>query len=161
MAVLTSWTFWLLVGTIIVIITLIGYLAEGTDLVKKQKKSKLKQKTQPEPVQEISTPPIVVGGSKIPVGVSVVTSDGPVEILNIKDVLWSDDAPKPDPTQTTIHNVSSIDDWTSMPEITPSEKSEEKSAKPEENDQMFPDITIEDFEKPTETNKSEINGIWS
>ncbi|MBQ9011065.1 MAG: hypothetical protein IJ093_00235 [Bacilli bacterium] len=167
MAILTNLIFLLLVGAIVIILALIGYLAEGTKLFKTTKKTKQ------EPAKQQPTPkptPAIVGGSKIPVGVPVVTADWPVEVLNIKDTLWSDDAPKPDPNQTVVHEVPKDDDWTTMPE-TPSQQgevnTEENLKEIYENTDgtMFPDITVEDFETPTEpeNNKDSESSetIWS
>ena len=51
MTFLTNWVFWAILGVIIVLMAIVGYLAEGTDLLKKKDKKVKKEK-----VTEITTP---------------------------------------------------------------------------------------------------------
>ena len=160
MAVFTTSTFWVIVGIIIVLLALIGYLAEGTDIIKTKKTAKKETQNSEETAEENMHTPVIIGGSKLPIGVSVVRSDGPIEILNVKDTLWSDDFKMPDPTQTTIHDVPSMDDWSSMPEIIPPQNNENNVEETNDDEEMFPDITMDDFENKEE-NEDQSSGIWN
>ena len=51
MTFLTNCVFWAILGVIIVLMAIVGYLAEGTDLLKKKDKKVKKEK-----VTEITTP---------------------------------------------------------------------------------------------------------
>lgn len=111
MTVLTSWTFWLIISAIIIVMALIGYLAEGTDLVKKQEKPK---------TDNIPVPEIKEEKPELPVEKqAVVSADSPIEILNIQNepTIWSDNAVMPDERQEQVHNVPTQDNWMEMPVI--------------------------------------------
>ncbi len=126
MNILTSTTFWIILGAIILLMAIVGYLAEGTDfaskaLNKKTKDKKEKGKSDPKPVPEVSSqPPLSAeeNSNATLTSIPVVATDAPVEVLKVEDgspSAWTDDIPKEDVRHEVIHNVPSIDDWSTMP----------------------------------------------
>ena len=132
MGVLTSWTFWIILGVIVLVMALIGYLAEGTDfankaLEKKPKEKKEKPKKE-EKVKEIKPKSFEQLETEIPVNAGlaafasgeVVDVDKPIEVLKVSDEevpsAWTDDTPIDDERQETVVNVPTIDDWSVIPE---------------------------------------------
>ncbi len=186
MNVLTSPTFWIIIGAIILIMALIGYLAEGTDLANKalskkpkENKGKEEPKTTVEEVVPIATagisPSAIPGQEQWQTNLdnqfnnSVVAADAPIEVLNVKEEpsAWSDDIPKVDDRQETIHNVPTIDDWSMMPTNNPEASTElpeiqlDNPNKTEANEEMFPDIKPGDLEPSQLVGEPEINNSAS
>lgn len=166
MAFLTSWIFWAVLGAIILIIAIIGYLSDNSE----DKKVTTNTAPQNTSVPEITTP----------------TTPAPAN--SVAEGLWSDKAPKSDEKQETIHTVSSVDDWSQMPQITPTtpqnnefitvpnNPSTEPVSTPEtpviqpelvqeiqpdinnESEEMFPDIKPSDLE-PLPNDKKEADAV--
>ncbi len=154
MNILTSWTFWVILGAIILIMALIGYLAEGTDFAKKAltkepKKEKLKkEKTKKEniisaaPIPEQTALPIETAEDNF-----VVSVDKPVEVLNVGDEItpdsWDAVIPKVDTTFEKVHNEPSLNDWSTIPSSLP-EVQLDNLETPEEN--VFPEVKQNDLD---------------
>ena len=99
MAIISSYIFWIIISAIIIVLALIGYLAEGTEFANKALK---KQKND---VAKTDT--------------GVVEADLPVEVLKVKDdpSAWTGDVPAVDERQETEHKVDSVDDWMNTPNV--------------------------------------------
>ena len=115
----SNWAFWIIIAVIIVMLAIIGYLAEGTELGPK-KKNKKKNETK-------------------------VT--GEVEEINITEETnapsaWTGEIKK-DERHEQVHDVPTIDDWSSIPtdlQIQPE--------KTEDIDQKTSEITTPLFTEP-------------
>lgn len=128
MSVLTSWTFWVILGVIVLVMALIGYLAEGTDFANKALEKKPKEKkVKEEPVKEIKPKSFDELKNEIPAEAGlgtlasgeVVDVDKPIEVLNVGDETpsaWTEETPVEDERQETVVNVPTIDDWSVIPE---------------------------------------------
>lgn len=118
MTFLTNWIFWVIVVAIIIIMAIIGYLAEGTELDSKNKnKKENKQIKQPEDVEEIS-----------------------ISEENNAPSAWTGEIKK-DERHEQIHDVPSMDDWTTIPTdaIAPTVNEEEPTQ--DNNNQLFSEMT--------------------
>lgn len=104
MAIMSSYIFWVIVAAIIIVLALIGYLAEGTEFANKalNKKNSNLGKTD----------------------TGVVQADLPVEVLKVQDIpsAWTGDIPVVDERQETVHKVDSIDDWMNIPNVSEAPK---------------------------------------
>jgi len=94
MTFLTNWVFWAIVIVIIILLAIIGYLAEGTTLGSKNKK-KQQQTTPEKDVEEIE-----------------ITEE------NNAPSAWTGEIKK-DERHEQIHDVPSVDDWSTIPTDTP------------------------------------------
>lgn len=177
MYILTSPTFWIIIGAIILIMALIGYLAEGTDFANKAlDKTKKENNPAPTTVSEVVPTPININAESQPSSNisenqnnGIVSTDSPIEVLNVQGEpsAWTDDAPKVDEKMETVHNVTSLDDWSVIPNTTelPEVKLENPNETPANNDPMFPDIKPSDLEstpitEPTINNENTEENIW-
>ncbi len=176
MNILTSPTFWIIIGAIVLIMALIGYLAEGTDLANKALNKKTKEKK--ETVEEVIPTPVADINAKIfpdqswqtnldnQLGNSVVAADAPIEVLKVQEEpnAWSDNAPKIDERQETVHTVPTVDDWSMIPNDsqTPSTDLPEvqldnlNKADMSNDSEMFPDIKPSDLETPVSIEEPEV-----
>ena len=91
MTFLTNWVFWAILGVIIVLMAIVGYLAEGTELLKKKDKKVKKEK-----VTEITTP----------------TNPAPAQ-----PSAWTGEVKKEDEHQEQVYTVPSINDWSTIPTV--------------------------------------------
>jgi len=94
MAIFTNWIFWIIIAAIVVIMAIIGYLAEGTKLDSKSKAKQKEHEDKKEKVEEISI----------------------TEETN-EPSAWTGEVKK-DERHEQVHDVPSIDDWTNIPENT-------------------------------------------
>lgn len=181
MNILTSPTFWIIIGAIVLIMALIGYLAEGTDLANKALNKKTKEKKEKEEkqtVEEVIPTPVADINAKIfpdqswqtnldnQLGNSVVAADAPIEVLKVQEEpnAWSDNAPKIDERQETVHTVPTVDDWSMIPNDsqTPSTDLPEvqldnlNKADMSNDSEMFPDIKPSDLETPVSIEEPEV-----
>ena len=83
MVVITNWVFWAIIAAIILVMAIIGYLVESSELNKKR----------------------------------VIEEEKPEETKEQENLLWSENAPKEDERQETIHTVEQADDWTTIPTV--------------------------------------------
>lgn len=91
MTFLTNWVFWAILGVIIVLMAIVGYLAEGTDLLKKKDKKPKKEK-----VTEVTTP-------------ENTDSNQPSA--------WTGEVKKEDEHHEQVYTVPSVDDWSAIPTV--------------------------------------------
>jgi len=94
MTFLTNWVFWAIVIVIVILLAIIGYLAEGTTLGPKNKKKQQQQNNPEKDVEEIK-----------------ITEE------NNAPSAWTGEIKK-DERHEQVHDVPSIDDWTNIPENT-------------------------------------------
>lgn len=103
MAFLTNYKFWIIFAILLVLLAIVGYLAENTGIIKK-KQDKKPEKTNEkvkEVVQEVTYTPLV-------------EVDTPIETLNINDE-WSDNTKKDDKQEQTYQ--APADDWMNLPDM--------------------------------------------
>ena len=102
MAILSSYIFWIIVGAIIIVLALIGYLAEGTEFANKALKKKKSDVTTPVVSEEV-----------------LVKSDLPVEVLKVPETpsAWTDASMQKDEKMEVVHKETSIDDWVNIPNV--------------------------------------------
>lgn len=116
MAFFTSWIFWVIVAAIVVIMAIIGYLAEGTKLGSKSKNKQNEEKENKEEVEEI----LVAEETNAPSA-------------------WTGEVKK-DERHEQVHDVPSVDDWTNIPTDTVAETPAiEKPV--EETTELFSEMT--------------------
>ena len=107
MNIFASLVFWIVVVAIVVIMAIIGYLADKTDLKNKNEKKETGD------VPEISP------------------------VKSVADETWSDEAKPIDERQEVVHSVSSMDDWSVMPQADDL-KETESSNETEESEEETP-----------------------
>ncbi len=119
MTFLTNWVFWVIVIAIIIIMALIGYLAEGTELDSKSKKKNKETNTEtPKNVEEVA----------------LVTETN-------EPSAWTGEIQKDERHEQT-HDVPSIDDWTTIPTDTIENNTISAETIQNNNDtQMFSEMT--------------------
>ncbi len=117
MAFLTNWIFWAILVAIIVVLAIIGYLAEGTKLGRKQAEKQTTVTPNPSAVNETSTEAAAPAPSA-----------------------WTGEIKKEDTRHETVHQASSIDDWTKMPGV--NEPETQNPATPEPEEKLFTQAEI-------------------
>jgi len=91
MTFLTNWVFWAIVIVIVILLAIIGYLAEGTTLGPKNKKKQQQQNNPEKDVEEIK-----------------ITEE------NNAPSAWTGEIKK-DERHEQVHDVPSVDDWSTIP----------------------------------------------
>ncbi len=94
MELLTNWIFWAIIVAIVIVMAIIGYLAEGTALGSKKSRKKQGQANTSE-VNEINT------------------EDAPAPSA------WTGEVKAADKTHEQIHEVPTAEDWTTLPTTSP------------------------------------------
>ena len=125
MTFLTNWVFWVIVITIIILMAIIGYLAEGTELGPKSKRKPKEEQKESNNVEEISV----------------------TEEAN-EPSAWTGEITK-DERHEQVHDVPSLDDWTNMPTETPAvleSKQVEEAEETELFNEISPDSTTPNVE---------------
>ena len=178
MAIVSSYIFWVIVAAIIIVLALIGYLAEGTEFANKALHKK--------------------NGDLEQTDTGVVKADLPVEVLKVQEnpSAWTGDVPIASERQEMIHKVDSTDDWMNVPNVKDAPKvttedvqkamddnkdfsnsaqnnnenvSDVDDANSQENQdifddsqEFFPDIKPEDLEpmKSASTDNQDVDTVW-
>lgn len=111
MNVLSNPIFWLLVGAIVFIMALIGYLAEGTELAKKVSK---KPKAKKEDKKTSKAVPDVVP-ENVTLSNLVQNNENITPPTEAAPSAWSGEIKKEDEKKETTYVVPAADDWSTMP----------------------------------------------
>lgn len=149
MEILTDKTFWIIIGVIILLMAIVGYLADGMDLTKNKKEKPKKEKNKKLKEKEIEEIPLV-------------NSDYPVEVLKTDETpnAWTGNIETKDKNETQIYNLTAGDDWQGLPtlETNTNEYSETPQNDIDQNYNELPNqITPLPQDEQTIQNKEEIN----
>ena len=107
MNVLTNPIFWLLIGAIVFVMALIGYLAEGTELAKKASKKTEKEDKKPSKAVPDVIPEAVTLNNLVQNTIAPTEQGAPSA--------WSGEIKKEDEKKETTYEVPAADDWSVMP----------------------------------------------
>ncbi len=104
MEILTDKTFWIIIGAIILLMAIVGYLADGMELTKKSREKPKKEKKKTKEEKE-----------EIP----LVNSDYPIEILKTDETpnAWTGNIETEDKNETKIYDTAGSDDWQGLPPL--------------------------------------------
>lgn len=158
MNVLTNPIFWLIIGAIIIVMALIGYLAEGTELAKKAtKKTEKEDKKTSKAVPEVIPEPVTLN-SLVQNSENNLTENNSITNVNEQNApsAWSGEIQKEDEKKETNYVVPAADDWTVMPTTEQLPQVNLEDNKPEETTNTLSDTKEESVVENSDT-KEEIS----